>query len=59
MSTTENRTQEPHSGTGSRSWRREPYVWLLIFIPAMALIAGAITVFLAVHGADIELPHSP
>ncbi len=41
----------------SRPWYRELYVWLLIALPATALIAGAVTLFLALHGADIELPH--
>lgn len=41
----------------SRPWYREGYVWLLIALPTCALIAGVITLVLAMNGADMELPH--
>lgn len=47
------------SQAAARPWYREPYVWLLIVIPAAALFAGAATLCLAIYGADIELPHPP
>ncbi|MGH8508719.1 MAG: hypothetical protein ACREVH_08380 [Gammaproteobacteria bacterium] len=35
----------PNPGT---RWYREPYVWLLILIPAAAVLAGLITLALAI-----------
>lgn len=43
--------------SNSRPWYREGYVWLLIVIPLAALIAGFMTLIIAMHGADVELPH--
>ena len=36
----------------SRSWRREPWPWLLMAGPAAVIVAGAITSVLAFTGAD-------
>jgi len=33
-------------------WYREPYVWLLISIPAAAVLAGLITLALAIASED-------
>lgn len=33
-------------------WYREPFVWLLIFFPASAVIGGMITIVLAIHSDD-------
>jgi len=33
-------------------------VWLIIAIPASALVAGLLTLFIAIHGADPVIPHS-
>ncbi|MDX1519575.1 MAG: FixH family protein [Gammaproteobacteria bacterium] len=35
-----------------RHWSREPYVWLVISFPAAAVIAGIITIILAVKSDD-------
>lgn len=34
------------------SWYREPFVWLLIFFPACAVLGGMITITLAVNSND-------
>ena len=39
-------------------WYREPMVWLLIVIPALALAAGLLTLILAYRDADPEMPHA-
>jgi hypothetical protein len=36
----------------STPWHREPYVWLLISIPAAAVLAGLITLALAIASDD-------
>jgi len=33
-------------------WYKEPYVWLIIFLPALAVFAGVITIILAVQTDD-------
>ena len=35
-----------------KSWYREPFVWLLIFFPASAVLGGMITITLAVNSND-------
>ncbi|HEW99025.1 MAG TPA: hypothetical protein ENF37_10385 [Beggiatoa sp.] len=35
-----------------RPWYREPFVWLLILFPASAVIAGMITISLAINSND-------
>ena len=35
-----------------RPWYREPWVWLMIFFPMSAVIAGMITIYLAVVTSD-------
>ena len=35
-----------------RRWYREPWVWLLILFPSMAVIGGMITIYLAVTTSD-------
>jgi len=35
-----------------RPWHREPWVWLLIAIPASAVVAGAVTLYLAIDSND-------
>ncbi len=42
-------TLEP---TRSRPWYREPWPWFLISLPAAAVIAGLITVWIAYRSAD-------
>jgi hypothetical protein len=39
-------------------WWRVPMVWLTISGPAVVVIAGFITLALAIHGRDLEVPHS-
>lgn len=36
----------------NRPWYREPYVWLIILFPALAVIGGAVTLRLAVVSDD-------
>lgn len=38
--------------TAKRHWSREPWVWLLIALPSTAVIAGMITLYLAVTSSD-------
>jgi hypothetical protein len=38
-------------------WYRDPYRWLLIGIPFGAFVAGLLTLVIAFHNADPELPH--
>ncbi len=35
-----------------RAWYKEPYVWLIIFFPAIAVIGGIITIYIAVVTSD-------
>ncbi len=35
-----------------KSWYREPFVWLVIFFPASAVIGGIITISLAINSDD-------
>ena len=35
-----------------RPWYREPWVWLMIALPASAVIAGMITIYLAIVSSD-------
>jgi hypothetical protein len=35
-----------------RPWYREPWVWLMIALPASAVVAGMITIYLAVVTSD-------
>jgi uncharacterized protein len=42
----------PRSPNPSTPWHREPYVWLLIAIPAAAVLAGLITLALAIASED-------
>jgi hypothetical protein len=36
----------------NRPWYREPWPWILMAAPAAAVLAGAVTMWLAVNGAD-------
>jgi len=38
--------------TGAKPWYREPWVWLLIALPASAVIGGMVTIYLAVVSSD-------
>ena len=38
-------------------WYRDAYRWLLIAIPLGALVAGLLTLLIAIHDADPEVPH--
>ena len=38
--------------TSKRHWSREPWVWLLIALPLTAVIAGMVTLYLAVTSSD-------
>ena len=40
------------SRLASRPWYREPWPWILMSGPAIVVVAGAFTAFLAVAGAD-------
>ena len=35
-----------------RPWFKEPYVWLIIFFPVLSIIAGIVTIILAVQSND-------
>jgi hypothetical protein len=37
---------------GARPWYREPWVWLMIALPASAVIGGMITIYLAIVSSD-------
>ena len=39
-------------------WFHEAMVWLLIVIPAIALVAGLVTLILAYRNADPEVPRA-
>jgi hypothetical protein len=41
-------TKDMHKGR----WYREPWVWLMILFPSMAVIGGMITIYLAVTTSD-------
>ena len=41
--------REDHAG---RPWYREPWPWLLIVPPAIAIVAGVVTIWLAIASAD-------
>jgi len=36
----------------SRPWYREPWPWIIMSGPAIVIVAGGVTSWLAVHGAD-------
>lgn len=36
----------------ARPWYREPYVWFIVFFPALAVFAGSITIYLAIKSDD-------
>ncbi|HET9664154.1 MAG TPA: FixH family protein [Burkholderiales bacterium] len=36
----------------ARPWYREPWPWLLMAGPAIVVVAGAVTMWLAIHGND-------
>jgi len=38
--------------TETRPWYREPWVWLMIALPASAVIGGMITIYLAIVSSD-------
>lgn len=40
------------SPRGARQWYREPYVWLVLLFPALAVCSGVVTLTLAVHSDD-------
>jgi hypothetical protein len=40
-----------------RPWYQEGYVWLVIALPFLACVGALITLFLVLHGADVEIPH--
>jgi len=42
----------PRNRPRDRPWFREPYVWLVIALPASAVIAGFVTLHLAVRSYD-------
>jgi hypothetical protein len=44
-------TRHEHPGT-TRSWYREPLLWLAIAVPAATVVAGFVTLFLAARGSD-------
>jgi len=35
-----------------RPWYKEPYVWMILFFPSLAVVAGTYTIFLAVKTND-------
>ena len=35
-----------------KAWYKEPYVWLIIFFPAVAVVGGMITIYIAVSTSD-------
>lgn len=41
----------------SSAWWKEPMMWLVVGGPALVVIAGLSTVWIAVHSADEVLPH--
>ncbi len=52
---------DEHRGTGingvapkieARPWHREPLVWMVIALPAAAVVAGLVTLWIAVSGRD-------
>ncbi len=43
----------------SRPWYREPYVWLLIAIPAAAVLTGLITLAFAIASDDTAPENAP
>ena len=51
-------TAEP-STTPSRPWWRFGHVWLVIAGPAIVVVAGFLTFYLAVRSPDPVLPTSP
>lgn len=42
----------PGTAPDSRPWYREPWVWFVIALPAVAVVAGLVTLGLAIHGSD-------
>lgn len=40
----------------SKSWWREPMMWLVVGGPSVVVVAGLLTVWIAVRGADTVLP---
>lgn len=46
------RTERPDLATPPTRWYREPFVWLLIAFPATAVIAGFVTLGLAIRSDD-------
>ena len=38
--------------TEKKHWSREPYVWMIIAFPASAVIAGIITIYIAIQTED-------
>ncbi|MDM8545485.1 FixH family protein [Candidatus Venteria ishoeyi] len=38
--------------TQPRPWYREPYVWMIIFFPFLAVLAGSITIWIAIKSDD-------
>jgi hypothetical protein len=51
-------TEATDDATAPRPWYRHGHVWLVIAIPASALVAGILTLFIAIHGADPVIPHA-
>ena len=51
-------TEAADSAGQPRPWYTHGHVWLIIAIPASALVAGLLTLFIAIHGADPVIPHS-
>jgi len=41
-----------HPDSAKRHWSREPWVWLLIALPLTAVIAGMVTLYLAIVSSD-------
>jgi hypothetical protein len=42
----------PTDGIARRPWHREPLVWMVIALPALAVVGGLSTVFIAFQSAD-------
>jgi hypothetical protein len=41
-----------NEATKSRVWYREPWPWILMSGPAVAVIGSLVSAYLAIHGAD-------
>ena len=41
-----------NEATQSKAWYREPWPWILMSGPAVAVIGSLVSAYLAIHGAD-------